>query len=70
MIAQQVIEQRIRELEAASANGQQQLETLEQRRQELAQKMLRIAGAIQVLEELKAGHPELGMEAGSAASGD
>jgi hypothetical protein len=49
-----MIEQRLQELRYEYAKGQQQLAQLEQRRQELREMMLRIGGAIQVLEELQA----------------
>ena len=44
--------QRLQELRQEYEKGQQQLALLDQRRQELRDTLLRIAGAIQVLEEL------------------
>jgi flagellar biosynthesis chaperone FliJ len=49
-----MLEQKLQELRYEYAKGQQQLAQLEQRRQELRDTMLRISGAIQVLEELQA----------------
>jgi hypothetical protein len=49
------LEQRISELRAEQQKGQQMLGELEGRLSELRQTMLRISGAIQVLEELLAG---------------
>ncbi len=46
------MEQRLQELQIELQHGQEQLVLLEQRRQELRDTMLRISGAIQVLEEL------------------
>ena len=48
------VEQKLQELRSEFERGQQQLALVEQRRQELRETMLRISGAIQVLEELKA----------------
>jgi hypothetical protein len=55
-----LIEQRLLELREELVHGQQQMAALDQRRQELRDTMLRISGAIQVLEELMAknGHGE------------
>jgi hypothetical protein len=46
------IEKRLRELRAESEKGQRQLEGLDRQRQEMRDTLLRISGAIQVLEEL------------------
>ena len=51
-IQQERIEQRLRELTTEIAKGNQQLETLEQRRIEIEQTLLRLSGAVQVLSEL------------------
>jgi prefoldin subunit 5 len=48
------VEQRVSELKAEQQKGQQMLAELEGREAELRQTLLRIAGAIQVLEELLA----------------
>lgn len=48
-------EQRVGELKAELQKGQQVLAELEARQAELRQTLLRISGAIQVLEELLAG---------------
>lgn len=47
-----MIEQKLQELREEYAKGEQQLVQLDQRRRELQETMLRISGAIQVLEEL------------------
>jgi prefoldin subunit 5 len=44
--------EKLRELRLEFEKGQQQMAVLEQRRQELRDTMLRISGAIQVLEEM------------------
>ena len=49
------LEQRVGELKAEQQKGQQVLAELEARQAELRQTLLRISGAIQVLEELLAG---------------
>lgn len=46
------LEQRLQELRAEFESGQRMLVELEQKRANLEQTMLRISGAIQVLEEL------------------
>jgi prefoldin subunit 5 len=46
--------QKLEELKAEFEKGQQQMATLDQKRGELRDTMLRISGAIQVLEELLA----------------
>jgi hypothetical protein len=48
------VERRVSELKAEQQKGQQMLAELEGREAELRQTLLRIAGAIQVLEELLA----------------
>jgi spore coat protein CotH len=52
------VEQKLKGLKERFEEGQQQLTLLEQRRMELRDSLLRIAGAIQVLEELKASESE------------
>jgi prefoldin subunit 5 len=49
------LEQRVGELRAEQQKGQQVLAELEAKQAELRQTLLRISGAIQVLEELLAG---------------
>lgn len=49
------LEQRVRELRTEQHKGQQMLAELEGREAELRQTLLRISGAIQVLEEMLAG---------------
>lgn len=49
-----MIEQKLQELRYEYAKGQQQLAQLDKRRHEVHDTMLRISGAIQVLEELQA----------------
>jgi prefoldin subunit 5 len=49
------LEQRVSELRAEHQKGQQMLAELESQQAELRQTLLRISGAIQVLEELLAG---------------
>ena len=46
------MEERLNELKAEFEKGQQHLQTLDQQRAELRDTLLRISGAIQVLEEL------------------
>ena len=46
------MEQRLNELKAEFEKGQQHLQNLDQQRAELRDTLLRISGAIQVLEEL------------------
>ncbi|MBK6325154.1 MAG: hypothetical protein IPF56_04315 [Chloroflexi bacterium] len=48
-----MLEQKLQELRYEYAKGQQQLAQLDQRRQELRDTLLRISGAIAVLEELQ-----------------
>lgn len=48
------LEQRLQQLKTEFETGQQMLAELEQKRTNLEQTMLRISGAIQVLEELLA----------------
>jgi hypothetical protein len=50
--AHKMIEKRLQELRTEYSRGEQQLAQLDQRRQELRDTLLRISGAIQVLEEL------------------
>jgi prefoldin subunit 5 len=52
------LEQRVTELRAEQQKGQQMLAELEAKQAELQQTLLRISGAIQVLEELLAGAPQ------------
>ena len=62
-------ERRVSELKAELRKGQQVLAELEARQAELRQTLLRISGAIQVLEELIAGtEPVEGMQV--SANGD
>jgi chromosome segregation ATPase len=49
------LEERVSQLKAEQQKGQQMLAELENRQAELRQTLLRISGAIQVLEELLAG---------------
>ena len=46
------MEERLNELKAEFEKGQQHLQTMDQQRAELRDTLLRISGAIQVLEEL------------------
>jgi prefoldin subunit 5 len=48
------MQQRLTELRAEYARGERQLAALDQQRQTLRDTLLRISGAIQVLEELQA----------------
>ena len=50
----EMIKARLEELKSNYAAGEQQMQTLETRKHELKQTMLRIQGAIQVLEEMLA----------------
>jgi prefoldin subunit 5 len=52
------LEQRVGELRAEQQKGQQMLAELEAKQAELRQTLLRISGAIQVLEELLAGRAD------------
>ena len=56
------MEQKLQDLKERFEQGQQQLAVLEQRRTELRDSLLRLSGAIQVLEEIKAAE---GNETGS-----
>ena len=64
------MEQKLRELREEFERGQEQTAFLDQRRQQLRATMLRISGAIQVLEELMDGdgHQETGDALLNAAS--
>jgi prefoldin subunit 5 len=53
------VEQRVSELRAEQQKGQQMLAELEAKEAELRQTLLRISGAIQVLEELLAAGPSV-----------
>jgi prefoldin subunit 5 len=53
------IEERLVQLKQELERGQQQMALLEQRKQELRDTVLRISGAIQVLEQLHADRPVL-----------
>lgn len=64
---QERLEQRLEELKAEFEKGQQTLEELETRAAEVRQTLLRISGAIQVLEEVL-GSPEQPHENGSEPS--
>jgi predicted nucleic acid-binding Zn-ribbon protein len=57
------LEQRLQQLKTERDTGQKMLADLHQRRASLEQTLLRISGAIQVLEELLAGEQTLGNEA-------
>jgi prefoldin subunit 5 len=48
------MEQKLQELQAEFERGQQQMALLDQKRAELRDTLLRISGAVQVLEELMA----------------
>jgi len=48
------MEQKLQDLKERFEQGQQQLAVLEQRRTELRDSLLRLSGAIQILEEIKA----------------
>lgn len=48
----QMLEYRVEELKREYRSGQEQMAALEQRRRDLEATMLRMAGAIQVLEEM------------------
>lgn len=54
-----MIAEKLQELRYEYAKGQQQLAQLDQRRQELRETMLRISGAIQVLEEMQTAQVEV-----------
>ena len=62
------LEQRLQQLKTEFETGQQMLAELEQKRTNLEQTMLRISGAIQVLEELLAA--DKGSVDGTAATID
>jgi hypothetical protein len=51
------LQERLKTLQAEFRNGQQALADLESRRENLRTTLLRISGAIQVLEELLPSHP-------------
>jgi prefoldin subunit 5 len=53
------IQQRLDMLRSEYEKGQRQLEALERQRQEVRDTLLRISGAIQVLEELQAANGKL-----------
>lgn len=59
---------RLIQLKKELEKGQQQMALLEQRRQELRDTILRISGAIQVLEELQGAEAERARQAPSAAA--
>lgn len=50
----QDIQQRLQQLRTEIAKGEQQLDALEQRREDIERTLLRLAGAVQVLSELLA----------------
>jgi hypothetical protein len=54
------IDQRLTELREELATGERALAELDQRREHLVTSMLRISGAVQVLEELAAPDTDLG----------
>ena len=62
------LEQRIQELKTEFDAGQRMLVDLEQRRATLEQTLLRITGAIQVLEELLATETDAGRKSESGLS--
>jgi prefoldin subunit 5 len=57
MMTSDTIGQRLEALRAEYEKGQRQLELVERQRQEFRDTLLRISGAIQVLEELQRGTP-------------
>ncbi len=57
-MSENAIDQRLATLRAEYEKGQQQLELLDRQRQDVRDTLLRIAGAIQVLEELQTSAPE------------
>jgi len=56
------MEKRLEELRSELAKGQRQLQVLDHQRQEVRDTMLRISGAIRVLEELLAQNEPQAME--------
>jgi hypothetical protein len=54
------ISQRLAQLRAELARGEQAVAELDQQRQALVETLMRISGAIQVLEELQAAEDEAG----------
>ena len=62
------LEQRVSELKAEQQKGQQMLAELEGKQAELRQTLLRISGAIQVLEELLAGGADDARQNGLASA--
>jgi hypothetical protein len=59
---QKLIEQRLKELRAEFESGQKMMADLESKQINLRDAMLRISGAIQVLEELSAAKSSVGKE--------
>jgi hypothetical protein len=57
LMTEVIVSDRLLQLKQEFHKGQQQLELLEQRKQEVRDTMLRISGAIQVLEEMQASAP-------------
>ncbi len=56
------LSERLERLRGERERGERQLELLDRHRGELRDTLLRISGAIQVLEELRHGSPPLGNE--------
>ncbi len=63
------IEMRLAQLREEAEKGQQMLADLDRQRNDLQQQLLRIQGAIQVLEEMAAGEP-LAASAGEPSAGE
>jgi uncharacterized coiled-coil protein SlyX len=61
------LEQRLADLKNELASGQRMSADLDQKRAELQATMLRIAGAVQVLEEMLSAEPAAEREPGPAA---
>jgi chromosome segregation ATPase len=59
MICKDQLEQRLAELTSELEKGRRQLAALDSQREETQQALLRISGAIQVIQELLAGEPDL-----------
>ncbi len=66
MSRKEQVRQRLKELRVEFQAGQKMLEDIEKKRDRLRESMLRIAGAIQVLEELEGEGGGVGSTAGKA----